>query len=824
MKRYSQILLTLLLSTTTLFAGEEEDSVIVRKQLHAVRSEIAPRIDGKLDEAVWQTAEIAGDFRQNSPQENADPSFKTEVRVMYDDNALYIGAKMYDNHPDSIMRQLGARDDYLNADNFRMAFDTYNTQQDAFEFILTASGVQRDSRFSDFNYNAVWKSEVTIVADGWIAEIAIPWFALRFPAADKQIWGLQFTRNIQRKFEFDQWAATPKSVRNGLRYWGELSGLDGIQTPVRLSVTPYLTTIWQNDDRFGESKPSMSFSGGMDLKYGLNESFTLDMTLLPDFSQVRSDNVVKNLGPFEVQFQEQRPFFTEGTDLFSRGDIFYSRRIGKTPSNFYSAPSLTEENEEIIKNPTQSRLLNATKISGRTIDGLGIGVLNAFVDNTYAIARDTITGETRNILTEPRSNYNIFVFDKQLKNSSNFYVTNTNVVRGSGFRSANVTAAGFSLLDKNNNWNFYADGGVSNVLYPGTDRGEFSTSLGHYNRLGIEKTSGKVQFGINRQDVSRRWDCNDMGINLETNYSNNRAFISYSIFNPWKIFNFASFNLSGNYNYRLSTGTMTGINLNFFSYMQFRNFWSSFFGIEAMPIEQKDFYEPRQDGRYMIRPRMANIFGGLNSPDNKKLSGGFDAYLGTTEQIGPTIPANPFLGVGAYLTLRAGNRFSITVNPFWNGDYGDRGWVNTEDDGSIIIGRRELHNYINTINASYVFMRDMTITLTGRYYRSTGEYSGYYILQEDGTLRDYVSYGNNHNFNFDSFNMDLVYRWIFLPGSVLSISWKQNILSESTAIDPEYFHNFSNTLRQPQLNQISVRVLYFLDYNTTRNQLKKKKF
>lgn len=809
-----------------LFAGGDDDTAhIVRKEMLASRVEKAPRIDGALDDAIWQQTSPVSGFIQNSPVENAPASYQTEVRITYDDNALYVGAMMYDNAPDSIMRQLGLRDDDVNADNFRMVFDTYNTQQDAFVFIVTASGVQMDARISDGNFNAVWQSNVRILPNGWSAEIAIPWYALRFPTSPEQTWGVQFTRNIQRKFEFDQWALTPKGKANPLKYWGLLSGLKNIQAPVRLSLTPYLTTIWQNDDRFGDTKASTSLSGGLDLKYGLNESFTLDMTLLPDFSQVRSDNVVKNLGPFEVQFQEQRPFFTEGTDLFQRGDIFYSRRIGRTPSEFYSAPYLTNENEKIIKNPTRSKLLNVTKLSGRTNNGTGIGLLNAYVDYTYATAQDTLTGKTRKIMTEPRSNYNIFVFDKQMKYGSNVFVTNTNVIRTAGYRSANVTAAGFSLNNKKNTWNVSGQGGLSNILEPNDSiESVFQSTLGYKYNVSLSKTSGSFQYGLIRDVVSQQYDPNDMGINFEVNYATSKIYAGYYLFNPWKIFNNANVELSVAHTANLRTGEMNQISINYFSYATFRNFWSMYMGIFANPVDSRDYYEPRTDdqSRYYLRTRNIGVFAGFSSNYNKPVSVSFDFYTGTTARVSPTIPPNPWIGGGPSVNWRAGNRFTFGMSSNFHGDFGDRGWVNTEDDGTIVLGRREIRNIENTASASFVFMRDMSVSIVGRHYWATGHYIGYYILQQDGSLHDYVNYGGTHDYSFNSFNVDLVYKWIFAPGSVISFAWKLNVLNEESLIDYSYPHNFSNTLHSPQLNQLSVRILYFLDYNYVKNSVSKK--
>ncbi|HEU4717981.1 MAG TPA: DUF5916 domain-containing protein, partial [Bacteroidia bacterium] len=643
-------------------AGNQQDTSIVRKKFSCVRITQPVKIDGKLDDAVWQDAPIATNFIQNSPKEGAAASYQTEVKMLYDNNALYIGAMMYDDHPDSIMKQMGLRDDNVTADNFRMVFDTYNTQQDAFDFTVTASNVQVDSRFSDFNYNAVWHSHVQMLPNGWSAEVEIPWSALRFPTTEKQNWGIQFTRWIQRKFEFDQWSLTPKAAQNSLKYWGILEGLENIDVPVRLSVTPYLSTIWQSDNRYGPDSPSTSFGGGMDLKYGINESFTLDMTLLPDFSQVQSDNIVKNLSPFEIQYDEYRPFFTEGTDLFSLGDLFYSRRIGKTPTQFYNTGDLLDSNERIIKNPTQSRLLNATKLSGRTSNGMGIGILNAYVDNTYAVAQDTLTGATRKILTEPRSNYNIFVFDKQVQNGSHVYFVNTNVMRTHGYRSADVSGAGFSLNNKKSTWTFSGFGAVSNIMEPVDSlKGQFNSSLGYKYVASIDKNSGKLKYGISRRELGKNFDPNDLGINYETNIADNSAYVAYNVYNPWWIFNLINSSLNFDYTQNARLHTMNNFTIDFFTYAEFRNFWSFYIGSESTPFDSKDYYEPREDGRFYLRTGYNAVYGGINTNSNKKISFNLGFHGGQTHYISQEIPVNPWGGADLTVNVRAGYRFSFSA-------------------------------------------------------------------------------------------------------------------------------------------------------------------
>ena len=399
------------------------------KELQASRTKEKIKVDGQGLEASWTKAQIATSFLERNPTEGKPPRFKTEVKMLFDDNNIYILGYCYDDHPDSILTQLGERDDRLNADLFSVSFDTYDKKLDAFTFSVTASGVQSDSRISDPAFNAVWESAVQIVDDGWIVEIKIPYYAIRFPKGEEQKWNLQFEREIRRSRTELQWSLVPKNVETRLNYWGTLSGLNNIKDPARISLLPYVSSFAE----FGNNQSAVGYGVGADLKIGLNESFTLDMTLLPDFSQVRSDNIVKNLSAFEVVFDEQRPFFQEGVDLFNLGDLFYSRRIGGVPEGFYQAFTALDSNEVITDNPNTSRLINVAKVSGRNKNGLGIGVMNAVTAATDATVKNVETGKVRQIRTNPMVNYNIISFDQNLKNNSSIYFINLNTSRGEGF-------------------------------------------------------------------------------------------------------------------------------------------------------------------------------------------------------------------------------------------------------------------------------------------------------------------------------------------------------------------------------------------------------
>ncbi|MCK5775666.1 MAG: carbohydrate binding family 9 domain-containing protein, partial [Bacteroidales bacterium] len=314
-----------------------------KKTISTNRVDLPPTIDGILDEASWQNTTPASNFIMLNPGDGTPEreNQKSLVYILYDNSAIYIGAQMLDNEPDKILKELGQRDDDdKNADLFIFSINPYNDGQQVFNFMVTAAGVQIDTKYADgdedSNWNAVWDSEVKIDDKGWVVEMKIPYSELRFPEQEEQVWGLNILRKIKRTNEEYTWNYIDKKVGEYTQHYGELHGIKNIKPPVRLSFMPYVSGIAENYD----SNSNFRYNGGMDLKYGINESFTLDMTLIPDFSQTAYDEEVLNLSPFEIRYDENRQFFTEGTEMFSKGGLFYSRRIGGVPTKYYEVEDI----------------------------------------------------------------------------------------------------------------------------------------------------------------------------------------------------------------------------------------------------------------------------------------------------------------------------------------------------------------------------------------------------------------------------------------------------------------------------------------------------
>jgi hypothetical protein len=388
---FSTILFVFLFQGSAMGAGQE------KKRATGTRTAEQVNIDGRLDESSWQKAVPATDFVIYNPHNGIPSSYRTEVRILYDDDALYIGAIMFDNKPDSIYTELGQRDEGdINADHFWVEISPFNDGLNGEVFKVSASNVQIDNKMTTTErwerhdtWDAVWDSRTTVNDNGWVAELKIPYSALRFPRSATQLWGINFWREVRRIRETSSWNFVTKEFGSSIAHLGELTGMRDVKPPLRLSLVPYVSGYLEHVT--DEPGVGTSYNGGLDLKVGLTESFTLDATLIPDFGQVQSDDQVLNLSPYEVKYNEKRPFFMEGTELFNKGDIFYSRRIGGTPHLVRAVYDMTGENEVVTRNPSEVSLLNATKISGRTSGGLGIGIFNAVTNSTWAELENTVT-------------------------------------------------------------------------------------------------------------------------------------------------------------------------------------------------------------------------------------------------------------------------------------------------------------------------------------------------------------------------------------------------------------------------------------------------
>ena len=462
---------------------------IEKKVILIEKCDQAPKIDGFADDKIWSELPPNGDFYQNEPFNGQKPFQKNEVKMCYDSNGLYLLATLYDTAVDSIISRVGTRDEFNGADLFGVYIDPYNDAKTAYGFFVSSAGAQIDMRETltgneDVNWDAVWKSKISIQNDKWVVEMAIPPPPPPFPTETGKDWAINFVRNIPRYNSRSSWNLVPRETANWLSHFGLLRGLKDIDVPLRLSFMPYLSLSL---DHQNSASRTYAYKGGVDMKYGITENTTLDMMLIPDFSQIQSDDATLNLSPFEMYYSEKRPFFTEGSELFSKVNIFYSRRIGSIP---HLAPTIEDSikfGETLLSNPQESQILNTTKISGKTNGGLAYGILHAITDEVHAEFQDSLSGEIRKLRTQAFTHFNVSVFDKSLGTNSYFSMINTHVNRPDEGFFANVSGTEFRLTNKANTYAFNAGGAVSWV-----NSGEESAKKGFKSYLSVGRIGSSL--------------------------------------------------------------------------------------------------------------------------------------------------------------------------------------------------------------------------------------------------------------------------------------------------------------------------------------------
>jgi hypothetical protein len=813
------------------------------RSINAIKTDQAPSIDADLSDAVWANAPVATEFIQSSPNYGAPSTAKKTVKILYDNAAVYIGAYIYDD-PSLIRKQLTARDgeQRQDVDYFSVFFDTYNDQQNGFQFLVTTANVQSDAKlnpnantgfgeYGDRTWDAVWQSKVSIQPDGWVVEMKIPYISLRFPKRDIQTWGLQFLHFTRRNNETSYWNPVNPEVNGFINQFGKYENIVNIRPPLRLSFSPYLSGgVRYNPEGTGVDHEVLR-SGGMDVKYGINESFTIDATLIPDFGQVVSDNIINNLSPFEVKFQENRPFFTEGTEIFNKSGLFYSRRIGAIPGEYYNIQATVDANTdlEIIQNPSVTQLYNAIKFSGRTKEKLGIGVFNAITAPMHATIRDHLAGRDYELETEPMTNYNIVVLDQALKNRSSVTFTNTNVIRSGASRDANVTALDWALYTRNNKFRIKGTGRYSQVFgytpYRGNinlvdDTLRMNGKLyvkpydGFSATVGFAKVSGKLQFLQNNSVESNTYDPNDMGYLQSPNKITHDFTISWNQLTATKNFIQYKYTIGARLLKQYDPFAYNSFETWTTAFWIFRNFWDVTINVGSQPKGQHDYFELRTPKRYLKRPSFyyASLEG--SSDSRKRLFGSWKAGYTKSD-----IEDGNYYSFEPGIRYRFSNSFSLSLNVAHQVDMNQVGYAFVrETNGEPIIGFRKNVETSSVLSGIYNFTPRLNLTLRTRHYWNNVHYNKFFNVAPDGSYipRPFLQ---NLDENYNLFNVDAFVTWDFRLGSRVILGWKNWIGNPYGVTDRvDYFYNLKNMLRTDHGNELTVKLIYFLDYNELRKK------
>ena len=826
----NSLLLLLLIAVYLPLLGQQAPPPHAAKSTFVHSTKEHFKIDGRINEAAWFTHGVAAtDFIENWPSPGTASSDKTEVFMYYDHTGLYVAAKLYDAAPDSIMKQLSIRDDLGTADWFGIFIDPYQDGINGLGFKVSASNVQLDLKFSsnsgdndekdasgDENWDAVWESATQVTDYGWNVEMKLPWSALRFPEKEVQQWNLNFARMNYRYQQKSYWNEVDPQVAGFFTQSGQLLGIKEIKPPVRLQATPFVAA-YATHNHDPESDPNNSFGksigGGMDIKYGINDAFTLDMTLIPDFGEAQSDNLQLNLSPFEIRFSENRQFFTEGTELFTKGNLFYSRRVGGRPLYYWDVEDNLNENETIVENPSLSQLYNATKVSGRTEKGLGIGVFNAIAGRAHAIVENA-EGERKDVLTNPMTNYNVFVLDQNLKNNSYVTLVNTNVLREGNAYDANVTGSVFQFRDAKSNWELSGKGVLSQKYLSD------STDLGHSYRLEFKKISGRFQFGLEYYIESDTYDPNDLGFLYNNNEKSTDLWINYNVYKKiWKL-NAWGAGLWTSYERLYEPNVFTEYSYNAWAWTQTQSFWNFNVSTYHQPVGRINYFEAREDGRFWKDFASHNWRINIRSDKRKAFIVGFFMNYRYWEGTKGRYRHNTSID----LDYRVNDRLSVNLETsysnwknmvgyanHWDRDITDPVSGETSTVTDIIFGYRDELYQENVLGIQYTFTSNMSLRLRTRHYWAKVSYNEFQLLEEDGYLGS-TDYEGNHDYNFNAFNVDLNFRWRFAPGSDIFITYKNAIVGGDEFPKQRYFDNFKSFNTLPQSNSISVKVIYFLDY------------
>lgn len=800
------------------------------REVPAKRTTQPVKIDGLLTDSAWKDAAAMTDYVEFRPKIGAKEAFenRTITYLMYNDEGIYFGGYCYERTKDSIATELAGRDGFGTNDYVGIIFDTYYDKINGFEYFVTPLNEQWDAKMApsnngnneDFSWNGVWQSGAVIHNDGWSFEMFIPYAAIRFGKKEVQNWGINITRRRRKTDQQYTWNPIDPNINGFLTQEGIWTGITNIKPPLRLQFSPYFS-VYANHypaNQPGQKNWTTQINGGMDVKYGINQAFTLDATLIPDFGQVQSDNQVLNLTPFEVKFNENRNFFTEGTELFSKGNLFYSRRIGGTPIHLYDAYNVGN-NEKVIKNPNESKLINASKISGRTQKGLGIGVLNAITKPQHAIIENSQTKEQYKFETDPLTNYNILVLDQTMKYNSSVSLVNTNVWRSGSDYDANVIAALFDLNNKKNMYNVGGKLAMSNLVGIQPD-GKTLTGFSH--ELYFGKTSGKFNFNVSQQRTDTKFNSNDLGYFTNNNFFDHSVWVGYRWTEPKKWYNriFLNFNSYISLLAKKFTGIDQNYQTAFFNVntnIQGKKLWwlGAFVGYGP---GDNDFYEPRIEGKFFKRGSTAEAGGWFNSNESKKYS--FYIELFASKRF------NFYNGYGFNISagqnMRVNNKLSFSHSLNLNPQRNNMGFATIDNNGDVIFSRRDRNTVVNTLSTKYSFSNKMWLTFRARHYTSSVDIKELYNLQTDGKLLPNTTFNDNLNQNVNFFNIDMVYTWQFAPGSFINIVWKNAVFDFDNEVQSNYFKNFERTMKASENNNISLKVIYFLDYLQLKNPKKKK--
>lgn len=862
------ILILLAIPAAALTSGFTEDN---RKEMTAIKfSSNDFKLDGRLDDLIWKNALFVSDFLQKEPNEGGQPVDSTTIAVMYDDNALYIGARMYCQNPQALRMHLDKHDVQGPAEQLIVCLDTYLDRRTAYVFGVNTAGVRfdrfhyEDSEGSrDFSYNPVWEAKTAVDSSGWTAEMRIPFSQLRFNKADQQTWGINFNRWIPSRNEDVFWIYTPRNENGYASRFGNLTGIESVKPTRRLELLPYLATNQQIYDNPQPGNPfndgsDFGYRVGSDLKMGLGPNLTLDATFNPDFGQVEADPAQVNLTAYEISYSERRPFFTEGSHLFTGFGpaYFYSRRIGTPPRGAASG--------DYVDRPNNTSILGASKVTGRLSSGLSIGALGAVTEREYAKGVDTLANSEFKTEIEPVTLWGVTRVQQDFgKNHSTAGITLTGVKRDlqDGDPMANFMHQ--QAVTGGGNWNlrfkdgmYRIDGHVGFSHVSGTKEAILRTQTrsthyfqrpdqdhvsldsnrtsmtGFTNSLEFKKSSGKHWlWGIGSWLESPDFELNDAGILGSADDIETYGWLAFRETTPGKLFRSYYFEYHGSalWNYEgVRTGSFSGI----FGETAWKNYLNTWMDLNFQLGFQSD--DRTRGGPLMWFERGWSFSTGLstNYSANTRLSvsGTYarDELDGWLYRIGSTVSS------------RVGRKWEFSVSPSYQREEQPRQFVQLSDQSggpSETYGQRYAFSRLDAstlrlqLRMNYYFTPDLSLEVYAEPFSASGDYFDHGELTAARTtdirlyptpVRDTLTgqlevtdgtdsfYILDDDYGVRSFRSNVVLRWVFNPGSTLFLVWQRNLAEDRDAGRMVKFGSLFDTFGADGSDYLALKIAYWI--------------
>ncbi len=800
----------------------------------AVRAARPPVVDGLEGDEIWQSAPAIDQFRQFAPAEDGEPTFRTVVRVAYDDRNLYVLVRAFDPHPDSLLSILSRRDVRTQSDQIKVIIDAYNDRRTGVEMAVNPAGVKRDAsiyqdNIEDLSWDGIWDAATRVDSLGWVAEYRIPFSQLRFAAAETHTFGFGVWRDIARYNERVAWPSYSLAKQALASQLGQLQGIGAIERSSRLELLPYVVTKNVTESREEGWGHPQKLTAGLDAKYGLTQNLTVDATFNPDFGQVEADPAVLNLTAFEIRFEERRPFFQEGVGLFKcqpcQGS-FYTRRIGRTPQLRSSD-----------RDPTTTTILGAAKLTGRLSRGLSIGIVDALTQHEVGEQGTTI---------EPQTNYFVGRMQQAFRNGRSalgveFTATNRSLDQWTEpylRRSAYVGfIEGFHRFG-HDRYEFASWTGGTTVagsrqaialtqlnpvhLYQRPDdRVEFDSTrtgmAGSFTTVALSKISGRVKFSSFLRRATVGEEVNDIGLVSTVNEQSVRNSVSLRSLRPGSYYRLAYGQIDTENKWTIE-GLASGTSVQLHTGMEFLNSWNAAFTYKLTNYGTTYCIPCARGGPALFQSARHRAQLDILGDPRDVLIPTAEGYVERGDDGRSTASGGSFS-----FDLRSASRFTMSLginaekrveDQQWAGNYG----ATLSDTTHFTFARLDQTTFGVTGRANWTATPTLSVQLYAQPFVSTGSFSKWREIAQ-ARARDvsarFAAYGDGRSpdgFNFKQFNSNAVVRWEYRAGSTLFVVWQQG--RAQTELNPGTFsfsRDYRDLFRAHPINTLLVKIAYWLN-------------